>query len=64
MKAAAGLALSGRYATPAAQAADGLRAWAEDAGVELVIEDTTADEDRIEAFYRRVSDDVELLFGP
>jgi len=64
MKATAGLALSGRYAAPAADAAEGLRAWAVQSGVSMTIEDTGDGAAAVEAFYRRAAGEGDLLFGP
>jgi ABC-type branched-subunit amino acid transport system substrate-binding protein len=63
-RAAVGLALSGRYADPAAQAAHGLRVWADGAGFALQIEDTGDDARRIASVYRELAGRPGLLFGP
>jgi len=64
VRAAVGLALSGRYREPATQAAHGLRVWAEHAGAELSVVDTGAEPDRVEAIYADLVGRAELLFGP
>lgn len=64
MRAAAALALSGRYALPGRQAAAGLRAWARAAGVHVEIEDAGSDPAATARRYVRLADRTDLLFGP
>lgn len=64
LRAAAALALTGRYAAPGRQAADGLRAWADSRGVDLRIEDDRSDPARTGRLYRELAPQADLLFGP
>lgn len=64
LRAAAALSLSGRYAGPGSQAAEGLGAWARARGVDLRIEDDRSDPARTGALYGRLAGRCELLFGP
>ncbi|MEQ9114076.1 MAG: ABC transporter substrate-binding protein [Miltoncostaeaceae bacterium] len=64
LRAAAALSLTGRYAGPGSQAAEGLRAWAADRGVDLRVEDDRSDPDRTGGLYRRLAGECDLLFGP
>jgi hypothetical protein len=64
LRAAAALALTGRYAGPGRQAADGLRAWADSRGVDLRIEDDRSDPARTGRLYRLLEPHADLLFGP
>jgi branched-chain amino acid transport system substrate-binding protein len=58
------LSLSGRYERQGADAADGIRLWAEDAGVRLtVVDDQGSRQAAIEA-YSSWLDTVDLLIGP
>ncbi len=64
MRAAAALALSGRYAAMGRQAAAGLEAWAEHAGADLRIEDDRSDPGRSAALTVAMASSADLLFGP
>jgi branched-chain amino acid transport system substrate-binding protein len=63
-RAAVGLALSGRYAEPATQAARGLEAWARHRGLHLDVVDTGDDVEQVERTYRGLARSAGLLFGP
>jgi branched-chain amino acid transport system substrate-binding protein len=64
VRAAAALALSGRYAFAGRDAASGLSHWARYAGVDLTIVDGTSDEDRTAARVKELARRCDLLFGP
>ncbi|MGE0025658.1 MAG: ABC transporter substrate-binding protein [Thermoleophilia bacterium] len=64
MRAAAALALSGRYAAMGRQAAAGLEAWARHAGADLRVEDDRSDPDRSAALTVAMAGSADLLFGP
>lgn len=64
IRAAAALSLTGRYAIQGAQAAGGLRAWADGRGVDLRVEDDRSDPARTGRLYRGLRDRADLLFGP
>jgi ABC-type branched-subunit amino acid transport system substrate-binding protein len=64
IRAAAALALSGRYATFGRQAAAGLRAWAGDRGAALRIEDDGSDPARSARLLAGLARDADLAFGP
>ncbi|MGD9694028.1 MAG: ABC transporter substrate-binding protein [Thermoleophilia bacterium] len=64
MRAAAALALSGRFAPFGRQAARGLRAWAQVAGADLVVEDDRSDPRRSADLVAGLSPDADLTFGP
>jgi len=63
-RAAAALALSGRYAFGGRQAATGLQAWARHAGVRLTVVDATSDPARTARAVRTLGRRCDLLFGP
>lgn len=63
-RAGAALALTGRYAGPASEAAEGLRAWAAARGVELTIADSGADPRAAAAAYLELGERCDLLLGP
>ena len=64
IRAAAALALSGRFSGPGRQAAAGLTAWAEHAGMRLTIEDDRSDPARSGVLTRELARWADLLFGP
>jgi len=64
LRAAAALALSGRYAGPGRQAAGGLAAWARQAGAGLEIEDAGSDPEETARRYVRLARRADVLFGP
>jgi hypothetical protein len=64
IRAAAALALSGRYSGPGRQAAAGLTAWAARAGARLTIEDDRSDPARSAALTLELAPRADLLFGP
>lgn len=64
MRAAAALALSGRYAVFGRQAAAGLRAWAEAGGARLRIEDDRSDPKECARLLPVLARDADLVFGP
>ena len=64
VRAAAALALSGRYAFGGRQAATGLQAWARHAGVRLTVVDATSDPARSARSVRALGRRHDLLFGP
>ena len=63
-RAAAALALSGRYAFGGRQAAQGLQAWAHHTGVRLTIVDATSDPARTARCVGTLAPRHDLLFGP
>lgn len=63
-RAAAALSLTGRYAHPGRQAAAGLAAWAEWAGVPLTIEDDRSEPARTGRLVAALARRVDLLLGP
>jgi ABC-type branched-subunit amino acid transport system substrate-binding protein len=64
LRAAAALALSGRYAAPGRQSAAGLTAWARARGVRLEILDDRSDPSESARRYRALAGRADLLFGP
>ena len=64
VRAGAALALSGRYAFGGRDAARGLQAWAEHAGVRLTIVDATSDDARTAGAVRDLVGRHDLVFGP
>lgn len=64
IRAAAALALSGRYAFGGRDAARGLQAWAEHAAVRLTIVDATSDDARTARAVRDLVGRHDLMFGP
>ena len=64
MRACAALALSGRYAAMGRQAAMGLRAWADDRGVELRIEDDRSEPAESARLLGSLAAGADLVFGP
>ena len=64
VRAAAALALSGRYAAMGRQAAEGLEAWARSAGCDLRVEDDRSDPERSAALTVAMAGSADLLFGP
>ncbi len=64
MRACAALALSGRYAAMGRQAAAGLRAWADDRGVALRIEDDRSDPEESARLLSALAGSADLAFGP
>jgi len=64
VRAAAALALSGRYAFAGRDAANGLRHWAAHADVDLTIVDGTSDGERTAVRVAELAGGCELLFGP
>jgi ABC-type branched-subunit amino acid transport system substrate-binding protein len=64
LRAAAALALSGRYAGPGRQAAGGLAAWARHSGAALDVEDAGSDPAETARRYRRLARRADLVFGP
>ncbi|MDX6554532.1 MAG: hypothetical protein QOD86_727 [Miltoncostaeaceae bacterium] len=64
IRAAAALALSGRYSGPGRQAAAGLTAWAGWADAELTLEDDRSDPARSARLARGLARGADLLFGP
>lgn len=64
IRAGACLSLSGRFAPFGAQAANGLRLWAAEAGVELVVVDDESEPAVLEARMPGLAANVNLLFGP
>ncbi|MEZ0284638.1 MAG: hypothetical protein ACAH79_05315, partial [Thermoleophilia bacterium] len=64
MRACAALALSGRYAAMGSQAAMGLRAWADDRGVELRIEDDRSEPAESARLLGSLATGADLVFGP
>jgi ABC-type branched-subunit amino acid transport system substrate-binding protein len=64
VRAGAALALSGRYAFGGRDAARGLQAWADDAGVRLTIVDATSDDVQTARAIRELVGRHDLVFGP
>jgi branched-chain amino acid transport system substrate-binding protein len=64
MRAAAALALSGRYAVMGRQAAAGLRVWADARGASLRIEDDRSDPAESARLLATLAPRVDLAFGP
>jgi len=64
LRAAAAIALSGRYAGPGRQAAAGLAAWARARGVRLEILDDRSRPAETARRYRALARRADLLFGP
>jgi branched-chain amino acid transport system substrate-binding protein len=64
MRAAAALALSGRYAIMGRQAAAGLRAWAGARDVDLRIEDDRSDPSESARLLASLARDADIAFGP
>ena len=64
MRAAAALALSGRYAPFGRQAAAGLRAWAQGCGAHLLIEDDRSDPAESARLLPGLARAADLAFGP
>ncbi|WP_217915096.1 ABC transporter substrate-binding protein [Miltoncostaea marina] len=64
IRAAAALALTGRYGPLGRQAAAGLRAWAAAAGVRLRLEDDRSDPERSGRLTAALASSADLLFGP
>ncbi len=64
VRAAAALALSGRYAFGGCDAARAFQAWAEHAGVRLTIVDATSDDARTARAVRGLVGRHDLVFGP
>ncbi len=64
VRAAAALALSGRYAFAGRDAANGLRHWAAHADVDLTIVDGTSDAERTAVRVVELAGRCDLLFGP
>jgi ABC-type branched-subunit amino acid transport system substrate-binding protein len=64
IRAAAALALSGRYSGPGRQAASALTAWARWAGAELALEDDRSEPERAARLARGLARRADLFFGP
>jgi ABC-type branched-subunit amino acid transport system substrate-binding protein len=64
VRAVAAVALSGRYAVFGRQAAAGLRAWADLAGADLVLEDDGSVPERAAEIVGRLAPGADLVFGP
>jgi Periplasmic binding protein len=64
VRACAALALSGRYAAMGRQAAAGLRAWADDRGVALRIEDDRSEPEESARLLAALAATADLAFGP
>jgi ABC-type branched-subunit amino acid transport system substrate-binding protein len=64
LHAGACLSLTGRFAQFGIQAANGLRLWADAAGVELTVVDDESDRDVLAERLPALAADADLLFGP
>lgn len=64
LRAGATVSLSGPLATQGRDAAAGLRAWAEESGAELVLEDDRGRIERVGAFYAERAQALDVVFGP
>lgn len=64
VRAAAALSLTGRFARQGNDAADGVRLWAEDAGVQLTVLDDGGSKDVAVNAYEEWARDVDVLLGP
>lgn len=64
LRAGATISLSGPLATQGRDAAAGLRAWARESGVELVLEDDRGRSERVRAFYAEHADAFDIVLGP